>query len=105
MAHIEKKPFDQKWKKNANGEWEGKWQTKGKDSIPDELPPYMESMRIWAFEMSEWAKQVTDGWDEVSQLSGRMNLLAEQLRQTDELLKKLRNDVDGLMTPATRRPT
>jgi hypothetical protein len=104
MAHSEKKPFDQKWKKNGNGEWEGKWQTTGKDNIPDDLPPHMESMRLWAFEMSQWAEQVTRDWDEVSQLSGRMNHMAEQLRQMDELLRKLRNDVDGIMTPAPTRP-
>lgn len=102
MAHIEKKPFNKKWKKNASGEWEGKWQTKGDVAIPDNMPEHMEHLRIWVFEMSEWAEQVNNDWDEVSQLSGRMDHISQQLSEMGEALSKLRKDIDGLMTPATR---
>jgi hypothetical protein len=57
MRNTPKKKFDEKWKK-VNGEWKGKWQTKKEIDPPEDLPPYMDNLRLWVSEMSEWAEQV-----------------------------------------------
>jgi hypothetical protein len=101
VGHIEKKPFDKKWKKNGK-KWEGKWQTETDPNIPA-LDPHMETMRIWAFEMGQWAEQVTKDWDEVEQLSARMDDVTQQLREMGDALGKLRDDVNRLSP--VKRPT
>jgi hypothetical protein len=57
VANKPKKKFDEKWQ-YLNGEWNGKWQTEKQMDVPENLPPYMDNMRLWACEMSEWAVQV-----------------------------------------------
>jgi len=58
MPNKPKKKFDEKWQ-HVNGEWKGKWDTVRQiEDVPENLPGYLDNMRIWASEMSQWAEQV-----------------------------------------------
>jgi len=57
MPNKPKRKFEEKWQ-HVNGEWKGKWDTVGKHPVPENLPDYLDNMRIWASEMSQWAEQV-----------------------------------------------
>ncbi len=68
------KDFQEKFEKK-NGKWEpkpnGGWQTKGGMPFPTgpdgEIEPWADSLRIWMFEMSQWAEQVTRHLDELAE--------------------------------------
>ena len=68
------KPFEEKFEKK-NGKWvpkkNGGWQTKGGEKYPtgpdDKIPPWADSLRIWMFEMNQWAEQVTKQLDELAE--------------------------------------
>jgi len=57
MANKPKKTFEEKFQ-FVNGEWKGKWQTKKEIDVPENLPPHLDNIRLWACEMSQWAEQV-----------------------------------------------
>lgn len=60
-------PKDGKWKERPN---EG-WQTKGGKPFPvgpnGEIEPWADSLRVWMFEMNQWAEQVTKHLDEIAE--------------------------------------
>lgn len=68
------KKFEEKFEKK-NGKWEPKgnegWQTKGGKPYPigadGEIEPWADTLRIWMFEMSQWAEQVTRQLDELAE--------------------------------------
>lgn len=71
---TKKKEFEEKFEKK-NGKWEAKsgsgWQTKGGLPYPTgstgEIEPWADSLRIWMFEMNQWAEQVTKHLDELTE--------------------------------------
>ena len=72
IANKPKKTFDEKWKL-VNGEWKGRWQTEPQMEIPENLPPYLDNMRIWASEMSQWAQKVNEQLGELIAEVERLN--------------------------------
>ena len=64
--------FEEKFEKK-DGRWEPKagagWQTEGGKPFPTgpdgEIEPWADSLRIWMFEMNQWAQQVTKHLDEL----------------------------------------
>ena len=66
------KDFEEKFEKK-NGKWEPKagegWQTKGGKPYPTgtggQIEPWADSLRIWMFEMNQWAEQVTTQLNEL----------------------------------------
>lgn len=71
---TEKKEFVEKFEKK-NGKWEAKpnagWQTKGGAPFPigpnGEIEPWADSLRIWMFEMNQWAERVTKHIDDLAE--------------------------------------
>lgn len=71
---TELKPFEDKFEKR-DGKWEpkpsGGWQTKGGQPFPTgpngDIQPWADSLRIWMFEMNQWAEQVTRQLDELAE--------------------------------------
>jgi hypothetical protein len=67
-----KKAFEDKFEEK-NGKWtakkDGDWQTKGEVEYPKneqgEIEPWADSLRIWMFEMHQWADTVTRKLDEL----------------------------------------
>jgi hypothetical protein len=72
--HTKVKPFEEKFEKK-NGKWEPKqnegWQTKGGEKYPTgpdgKILPWADSLRVWMFEMNQWAEQVTSQLNELAE--------------------------------------
>ncbi len=66
------KEFTEKFE-DKNGKWQAKpnegWQTKGGVPFPtgpdNQIEPWADSLRIWMFEMNQWAEQVTKQLDDL----------------------------------------
>ncbi len=73
-APTKLKNFEEKFEKK-NGKWQEKpnegWQTKGGKPFPvgpdGKIEPWADSLRIWMFEMNQWAEQVTKHLDELAE--------------------------------------
>jgi hypothetical protein len=58
MPRGDKKPFEEKFKKE-NNEWKPKqgigWETPKPVDIPSNAEPWLVNLRMWVFEMNQWA--------------------------------------------------
>jgi hypothetical protein len=77
IANKPKKAFEEKWRL-VNGKWEGGWQTEARMDVPENLPPYLDNLRIWASEMSQWAQQVNE---QIGELISEVDRLKQKLNQ------------------------
>ena len=76
---IDKKRFKDKFQLDGN-EWKpkpgGGWQTRQDILLPADAEPWLANLRLWVFEMNQWAEVVHD---EVHELRGEVESLKSQL--------------------------
>ena len=75
----DKKRFKDKFQQEGN-EWKpkpgGGWQTRQDILLPADAEPWLANLRLWVFEMNQWAEVVHD---EVHELRGEVESLKSQL--------------------------